>query len=644
VSVRSVLTLAALAACALPVAAADARRPAPRLAAFDSCTDLVRYARANLVRTHGAVGVPMRASSAPATLSTPPLMPIAPPGQPVDDAGVAPPVVVATPTAAAPEAGGAGSGGDDFSGTNTHETGIDEPDLVKTDGHRLYTVVDGTLHVVDLDGGTPTEVATLPLEGSGHQLLLRGTRLLVTASKTAVGARYPIVPGTPVPAMIPFPTDPETLLTEVNVADPAHPAVARTMTVRGTFVDARQHENRIRLVIASTPKEVPVEEGETQDDAIAGAGLRTFVPRTVLRSRVSGRTFKRELAKCREIRRPRQFAGNGLLTVMTVDLDRGLYSVDRDAVMAGAQVVYGNGDDLFVASQKYDAGLAAGTSEPTGPRTEIHRFTVDGEGRTVYAGSGEVPGYLLNQYALSSYDGVLRVATTEDPPWEAASETESGVSTLKIEAGRLAPLARLGGLGRGERIQGVRFLGETGYVVTFRQTDPLYVVDLRDPAKPRATGELKITGYSAYLHPAGDGLLIGVGQEATDQGRRLGAQVSLFDVSDPAAPKRLQQRVLGSGSTAAEGDPHAFLYWPKTQLTVLPYSDYASPQFDGAVGMRVRRAGIDEVGRIDHRTAERPYVSVVRTMVVRDRVLSLSYRGVGASTLDTLAPAGFAAF
>ena len=107
--------------------------------------------------------------------------------------------------------------------------------------------------------------------------------------------------------------------------------------------------------------------------------------------------------------------------------------------------------------------------------------------------------------------------------------------------------------------------------MTFRQTDPLYVIDLSDPANPVLDGELKIPGYSAYLHPVGDGLLLGVGQDATDDGRTLGTQLSLFDVSDPTNPQQIDTLPIG-GSSEVEWDHKAFLYWPEDGTIVLPVS------------------------------------------------------------------------
>jgi len=341
------------------------------------------------------------------------------------------------------------------------------------------------------------------------------------------------------------------------------------------------------VVVTSPPQAVEADEVED-------AGLRTWVPRTVLRSRVSGRTFARGVAPCDEVRRPRAFSGLDLLSVLTFDLDRGLFSVDRDAILAGAQTVYASTDSLYVASRPYSRAVEAGTGVPDGLRTQIHRYDARGTGATRYRATGDVPGFVLNQYAMSEHQDRLRVATTSEPLWFAdgrATESESRVTVLEEAAGRLSTVGSVGGLGKGERIYAVRFLGDRGYVVTFRRTDPLYTLDLSDPTAPKVRGELKILGYSAYLHPVGDDRLLGVGQDATERGQATGAQLSLFDVSDAAAPKRVAQAALGSGtSTQAELDAHAFLFWEPTRLGVIPLERYGTGSgegsFTGAIGFR----------------------------------------------------------
>jgi hypothetical protein len=217
------------------------------------------------------------------------------------------------------------------------------------------------------------------------------------------------------------------------------------------------------------------------------------------------------------------------------------------------------------------------------------------------------------------------------------------VTVLAEEGSTLRPVGTVGDLGRGERIFAVRFLGAVGYVVTFRQTDPLYTLDLSAPAAPRVAGELKIRGYSAYLHPVGPGLLLGVGQDATAEGRTLGTQLSLFDVSRPEAPVRLHQRTLGgAGTSEAEYDHRAFLHWAPTGLAVLPFETYGSadaPPSAAAAGFRVDPAtGIEEIGRIRHPEDRLGTVPIRRSVVVGQRLFTLSDRGMLTSDLTTLAP------
>jgi hypothetical protein len=331
-----------------------------------------------------------------------------------------------------------------------------------------------------------------------------------------------------------------------------------------------------------------------------------------------------------------------MLTVLTVDLAKGLEPVDSVAVMTDARIVYASPQSLYVATEQWAArpDPARPTVRPFGASTAIHKFDISSPTRTQYSGSGSVSGYLLSQWSLSEYRGVLRVVSTETPAWWGpGGESQSFLTTLRPSGGALVEAGRIGGLGKGERVYAVRFAGDVGYVVTFRQVDPLYTVDLTRADRPRVMGEVKIPGYSAYLHPLGDGLLLGIGQDVNEQGRPAGTQLSLFDVSDLARPTRLQRASLGLGWSEAESDHHAFLFWPKTGLVVVPFNQLA-------VGFRVGRAGgIDEVGRVTHSTANPASApSIRRSIVVRSAVITVSDAGVESSSLTTLADQGWAAF
>jgi hypothetical protein len=342
------------------------------------------------------------------------------------------------------------------------------------------------------------------------------------------------------------------------------------------------------------------------------------------------------------------FSGLDTITILTVDLAHGLPAVDADAVMSDAQIVYASPDRLFVATQRWFAPQLRIRDQAPPTTTQINAFDTSDPGRTTYAATGEVKGFLLNQFALSQYQGVLRVASTETPTWWEGGDSSAGEGSAvtTFDASSLQPLGRVGGLGRGERIYAVRFVDDVGYVVTFRQVDPLYVLDLSKPAEPRVSGELKVAGYSAYLHPIGKDLVLGVGQDAGADGRTTGTQLSLFDVSDPANPQRLAQHAIGGANSSAEYDHHAFLYWPATKLAVVPLTVYdgQGQPFTGAVGLRVTRTGIDEVGRIEHPHDDGALWEVQRATVIGDRLFTLSAAGVLSSALDTLAAGPFVAF
>ena len=598
-------------------AAAATPKSWPR--AFRSCDALLTHARSQALRITEPAGIPVR--------------PV--PGAPFPMAG--PREDMGTPQAAP----AAGSDAPDHSTTNVQEKGVDEPDIVKTDGRFVYALVGGGLRVVDVRGAEPEVIAKLDVGGFGGELLLAGDRLMVLT-----GAGYGIA------ADLAPTTGAGSVLTEVDVSDPARPAVVRRLELEGTYVSARLRGDTARVVVASFPRPIPLPEGdepvlERRRAAVRRTRLKTWIPRYKRTSARSGKSVTDSLVGCRATRKPAVFSGLGMLTVLTIDMSKSIVPVDSDGLLTDARTVYGSQGSLYVASERWlDPTPESSELVPSGRGTTIHRFDARDSDHTTFRASGTVRGFLLNQWSLSEHDGFLRVASTDEPLWWTGPQrpsSESFVSTLAEEDGVLRVKGSVGGLGRGERIYAVRFLEDQGYVVTFRQIDPLYVLDLSDPAKPSVAGELKILGFSSYLHPVGDGRLLGVGQDATEEGRTQGTQISLFDVSDPAKPARLAQRALGnSSSSEAEYDHHAFLWWAPSRLAVIPLTtwsqDYGGQEFAGAIGFRVGAAAIDEAGRVKHSTPVR------RALVVGERLYTVSDSGIASNRLDTLGDVAFAPF
>jgi uncharacterized secreted protein with C-terminal beta-propeller domain len=605
---------------ALTVAAPANAARAGRLVAFGSCPDLLQYAKAQAGRFVGPYGL----------------------GRPIAIDKLAVPGVANSATA---DHAASAQQGVDYSGTNVQESGVDEPDIVKTNGTTLFAVAGGQLQAVDVSGRTPKLLGTLKLDGGwSHELLLSGTHLLVLSR-----GGYWLEPMPAMSARMIVPQPSTSTLTEVDVSDPSSLKVVKTLTLDGAYVDARMINATVRVISSSPmPIAIPfVTPAANTTTAAATAKNKALVAS----SRASawlptyrlGKQSPHALVQCRDVRRPVQFSGLGMLTVTTIDLSKGLTPVDSTALMTDARIVYASPTTLYVATERWAFRPQPDTPTEARPdvSTEIHAFDISDPSHTTYLGSGSVPGYLLNQWSLSDFQGVLRVVSTDQPAWwggGASGDSETSVTTFRAGGGKLNQVGQLGGLGHGERVYAVRFVGDTGYVVTFKQVDPLHTLDLSDPGHPKLLGALTIPGYSAYLHPIGDGLLLGIGQDIGQNNEPSGTQVSLFDVSDLAHPARLVHYSLGQGWSAAESDHHAFLYWPATGLVVVPFGQ-------SAVGMHVGRAGISELGRVVQTEAQASYLpEIQRALVVGDEVLTVSDAGVKASSLSSLANVGWAAF
>jgi hypothetical protein len=593
-----------------------------RLVAFDSCDELLTDLRKAAVDAVGPWGFP----GDNRTFSN---------GSGVAIAGGA-----RTSMDAATGSAKGAPAGPGFSGTNNHEADADEPDIVKTDGRRIVTVQNGVLRVVDAATRKQTGKLDLQVSGADSNVLLSGDHALVLV-RPGFGGYGSAKIG-------PVAENPEVML--VDLTD-ATPRLLSRYTGEGVLVDARQTGTVARVVLRSSPKIIVPDPGDASEQtrvdanrkAVGKAKLDAWLPDWSVST--DGTTTKGQVG-CDRISRPASFSGTSMVTVLTFDLAAGALSDgDPVGVAADADTVYGTGSSLYLASdQRWRLDVWPGRAVlPVDQRTEIYRLDLTGKDRPAYAAAGAVPGFLVNQYALSEWDGHLRVATTSDAAngagWAGTASSSSAIRVLTQQGDQLKVAGVVDGLGNGERIYSVRFIGPRGYVVTFRQTDPLYSVDLSDPAKPAITGELKITGYSAHLQPAGDGRLIGIGQEATDQGRTRGTQVSYFDVSDPEKPKRLARHLVQGGHSEAEWDPHALLWWPATQLLVVPMSqfDKGDPRTtDSALALRVTDNGLTQVGAITQSLVGGAAPIVRRTLVVSDVLWTLSDYGLQASNLSTM--------
>jgi len=286
--------------------------------------------------------------------------------------------------------------------------------------------------------------------------------------------------------------------------------------------------------------------------------------------------------------------------------------------------MYATAEALVLASQgyRYNPTDTNGTSSYS-EYTYLMTFDLSGAEATPHS-VGEVDGYIKDQFSIDYYGGFYRVATTDSQKWasfigdsgfyewKVVQESTSQVYVLEEQSSELVVVGSVMDLGKGETIQSVRFFGDKGYVVTFRQMDPLYVIDFSSPTSPKVSSELKVTGFSSYMHPIKDGkFLLTVGQEAQSDGTITGMKISVFNVTDPSAPFELndQKYVVENGdgwsSTDVFWDHHAFRYLDQSEVLVIPANIYnwQNPEgsFDGFVVYDIDLTnGIKPLGNVTH--------------------------------------------
>ncbi|TAL24437.1 MAG: hypothetical protein EPN99_02855, partial [Frankiales bacterium] len=481
---------------------------APRAAAeglvpYDSCGELLDHYRTELRRSATPWGVGGGGGIAYAEGAR-------------DTAATGAPSAGAAAAVGGADTGAVGSGP---TGTNLQERGVDEPDLAKTSGDLLLAVAQNRLQIIRR-GAEPVTLSSTSLgqEVYGSELLVDGDRVLVLAPNGGWWGR----PASSFRSMPYGPSSTSTTALLYDIADPAAPRLVEQIKLDGRYLSARLSDGAVRLVTSSTPMPEGVQPvqpyGQAQNDAAlaenrtrAGAvGLVDVLPSIERRDADGDLISDDQAVGCSDVRHAPDPRGASTLLVTTLDLQRDLQPLDTTAVTTDGELVYASADRLYVATSRWGTAAPAVAEDAVSSApsdtstvdvenevtTELHAFDTSAPDRTSYAGSASVDGYVIGRWALSSYDGHLRVATTSAPPWGGQTPSSSSVIVLEERDDGLVQVGRVGGLGIDERIYAVRYLGDLATVVTFRQTDPLYVLDLSDPAAPRVTGELKIPGFS----------------------------------------------------------------------------------------------------------------------------------------------------
>ena len=508
--------------------------------------------------------------------------------------------------------------GNGETGTNVQEAGVDEPDIAKTNGDIVVHLEGREVVLTDVSGNDPRELSrvTLPRRLDQAELLLVGDTVVVFGTETFYygGPIYDTpMPATDLKGIMP-PNgggDSATQLLTIDVSDPSAPRIEQKDRFGGRLVSAREYDGTVRLVLSTGlpaldfvyPNRNRTEQEARREnrEIVRNTGIESWLPS--VRSGSSDEATP--LLRCTDVQHPEEQSGFGTISVVTFDADA---PADRSstAVTAGGELVYSSLDRLYVATAAggwTDPVPLADKGEPVKPApttTQVHAFAIDGKS-TEYVASGEVPGMVMNRWSFSEYDGHLRVATALGR--DSWNPRENAVVVLEERGNNLVEIGRVGEMGIGEQIKSVRWFGDIAVVVTFLQVDPLYTVDLSDPMSPKVLGKLKIPGFSSYLHPIGDDLLLGLGQDATTSGSTMGAQAALFDIGDLTDPQRVDSSGFGPNTElAVTWDTRAFTYLPEQRTAITALQNYQW----GGTRLAILKVGKDGTltKRLSHRVAD----------------------------------------
>ncbi|MCL5877540.1 MAG: beta-propeller domain-containing protein [Candidatus Bathyarchaeota archaeon] len=465
-------------------------------------------------------------------------------------------------SSAVQETSGTGSKG--YSTTNIQVSGVDEADTVKTDGNYIYTIsskqnnyyyydayssgYSNTVYVLDADPQTPQVVSKITMDNNtqaaGLFLSTDGNKLVVVASKYQSYYGVLGIAEDSAPRIMPYyNSDVYTFLYVYDVSNKASPALTRNLTMSGSYFNSRMIGDNVYAVI-SQPAVVYnglVTLPAVYDDQVSYKAA----PTTIYYADMNDTSYS--FTSFYGIDIANDFSAPTNMTVM----------------MGGASTMYVSPDNIYITYPNWD--------NSAGSYTAIYRVSINGLDLSLQA-QGSVPGNLLNQYSMDEYNGYFRVATN----WYGQDSQMNNVYVLNTD---LSVTGKLEGLAPNENLHAVRFMGDKCYLVTFQQIDPLFVIDLSQPTNPTVLGELKIPGYSDYLHPFDETHLIGVGKEAVvaNEGNFAyyqGLKLALFDVGNVNNPVQLSYYGIGDRGTDSEAlyEPKAFLFNKNNGLLVIPVS------------------------------------------------------------------------
>jgi uncharacterized secreted protein with C-terminal beta-propeller domain len=525
------------------------------------------------------------------------------------------------------------SGSTSYSETNIQVEGVDEPDIVKTDGMYLYVLTGDEVVILRAYPAANAQVVSrIQLDYYASGLFVTGSRLVIMGSHYTYGhfiwdSRY-YYGGASVLVY--------------DISSKSNPNLIQNVTTEGNYLNSRLVGDHVYMAVShymyywynddEIRLPVTIHNGVTQqirpwDIYYWADPANTYTLTSILSINVEDST-----------------------------LNQKVYLTDAGHVM------YASMDHMYLAKYHY-IYTESNSGRNWYPSTVIHKIAIK-DGRIRYVASGIVPGTILNQFSMDEHKGYFRIATTIGSWWWGRDDSKNNVYVLD---GDMRTVGKLEGLAPGETIYSARFFGNRCYLVTYKQIDPFFVIDLRNPKDPKVLGELKIPGFSTYLHPYDENHVIGIGKNANDQGDFAwfeGMKMSLFDVTNVYRPKEVAKIDIGDRGTHSEAlyDHKAFLFDRSKDLLIIPVQlrEFPEGKDPGEIGpweygefvtqgafvyKLTRQDGFEHKGIISHLEASQEEPNhwyywgdsqVRRSLYIEDNIYTVSNAMVKINDMDTI--------
>ncbi len=506
--------------------------------------------------------------------------------------------------------------------TNTQVQNVDESDILKNDGSYLYIAhnTDGGAYVEIVDIRTPSALKTaaqISLQDEAHpnrlvlELYQTGDTLVVLcgdyADPTVTNGQEILISDTATP----YGLMQKTVALIYDITDRSEPVLRYSYGVDGGTVSTRMTGDNLLLV---TQYSVPMYENKTD---LKNACVPCYY---------SGEEKYRFPVS--DIYRAADSTDAAYMTVSLLNTAALSPAQETIAVLGGGTEIYCSESTLLIAGMDYTNAVSTSNDgettsfTPARAGTRLYAFQIEKE--LAYLGSAGIGGTLLDQFSMDEYDGYYRIATTAQ---------DGCIVTVLDKA--LKTVGQLRNIAPGESIYATRFIGDTAYLVTFYQTDPLFVIDLQNPTQPKIAGELKIPGFSNYLHPYSGTLLVGIGQAGTDSGAIQQLKISLFDVRDPQSPKEADSLVFSDADysySPSQYEHKAYLTFSDGSFAV-PVTEY---QTNGITSNALYRIAVQDgkLQILNRYTPTDTREEILRGTYAGDTVFTLSANQLVAYNLN----------